>query len=54
MSENVENAPDDSPDALVDPQVDEVRDAEVSDEEVARSMPDAGTSDQDPGSFLNL
>ena len=32
---------------------DEVRDAEVSDEEVARSMPDPGTSDADPASFLN-
>ncbi|GEM_PF-1736740 len=45
--------PTDTPDAVTDPDVDEVRDEEVSDEEVARSMPDAGTSDQDPGSFLN-
>jgi hypothetical protein len=45
--------PADTPDAVTDPDVDEVRDAEVSDEEVARSMPDAGTSDQDPASFLN-
>jgi hypothetical protein len=45
--------PEGAPDALADPQVDEVRDDEISDDEVARSMPDAATSDQDPASYLN-
>lgn len=53
MSEHAETTPDNLPDALVDPEVDEVRDEEISDDEVSRSMPDAGTSDQDPASFLN-
>jgi hypothetical protein len=53
MSESTGPAPDDAPDAFVDPDVDEVRDEEVSDDEVARSMPDAGGSDTDPASYLN-
>jgi hypothetical protein len=53
MSEDVTPFPEDSPDALTEPDVDEIRDDEVSDEEVARSMPDASPSDQDPGSYLN-
>lgn len=54
MSESSTPVPDDAPDAVTDPDVDAVRDEEISDEEVARSMPDAaGASDADPGSFLN-
>ncbi|NHT17140.1 hypothetical protein [Cellulomonas sp. IC4_254] len=53
MSEDVTPFPEDAPDALTEPDVDEVRDDEVTDEEVARSMPDASPSDQDPGSYLN-
>lgn len=53
MSEDVTPFPEATPDALTEPDVDEVRDEEISDDEVARSMPDAGTSDQDPASYLN-
>lgn len=52
MSENTDPAPEDAPDALVDPDVDEVRDDEVNDEEVARSFPDEGGNEQDPASYL--
>lgn len=53
MTDSTVPVPDDAPDAVTDPDVDAVRDEEISDDEVARSMPDAGTSDADPGSFLN-
>lgn len=51
MSQNPGPTPDDVPDAVTEPDVDEVRDDEISDEEVARSAPTQGT-DPDPASYL--
>lgn len=52
MSENPGPNPQDAPEGVNESDVDEVRDAEATDDEVARSAPTEGT-DQDPGSFLN-
>ena len=60
MSQNPGPNPDDVPDTVTEPvpdpvtepDVDEVRDAEISDEEVSRSAPTQGT-DQEPASYLN-
>ncbi len=48
--------PDDTPDAVTDPEIDEVRAAETSPETDPReaiSMPEETGSDDDPASFLN-
>jgi hypothetical protein len=52
MSQNPGPNPDDVPDTVTEPDIDEVRAAELSDEEVSRSAPTQGT-DQDPASYLH-